>query len=110
MQIEYNSKVFKNTGNIGNGVMVTPPIDKDYWMMRVPLSDKQAIVCFPKFGVVGIGFQNEEDWNTNLPSSCDAKEIFKHIKHNKGDESIPNDDCIKAIQILQAAIQQLRDA
>ena len=105
MQLEYNSNVVRDNGNLGNGIAITPPIDEDYWMMRVPLSGNQAIVCFPKFFTVGIGFQNEEDWNTNLPYTCEAEEIFAHIAHNKGDKNISDADCIKAIQILQAEIK-----
>lgn len=84
-------------------VMLTPPIDENYWLFRVPVSDKQAIVAFPKFATIGVGFQHEEDWNTNLPCKCEPKEIFKHIAHNKGDDTIPDDVCIKAIEMVCAA-------
>lgn len=107
MQLEYNSRVIHDRGNLGNGVAITPPIDEDYWIMRVPLSDKQAVVCFPKFFTVGIGFQKEKDWNTNLPYTCDAEEIFAHISHNKGDVGIPDADCIQAIKMLQAEVARL---
>ena len=107
MQLEYNSKVVPDNGNLGNGVMITPPINADFWMMRVPLSERQAIVCFPKFCTVGIGFQHEEDWNTNLPYTRDARDIFEHIAHNKGDDSISDADCIAAIEALQTAIRDL---
>lgn len=108
MNLEYNSRVISDSGNLGNGVAITPPIDEDYWMMRVPLSDKQAVVCFPKFFTIGIGFQKEEDWNTNLPYTCDAQEIFAHIAHNKGDNNISDDDCVTAIKMLQEAIRRLK--
>src|SRR5258708_977625 len=75
-------------------VMMTPPIDEDYWAFRVRLSEKQAIVGFPKFFTVGIGFAREEDWNTNLAYTCTADEIYDHIAHNKGDDSISRDDCL----------------
>ena len=89
----------------GVKVMVTPNINKDYWMMRVPVSKKQAIVCFEKFMTVGIGFQIEDDdWNTNLPWPTDAEEIYDHIKSNKGQKHITRKACIEAIQLLQAAI------
>ena len=68
------------------------------------LSDEQAIVGFPKFGMIGIGFAQEEDWNTNLPSSLDAQEIFDHISHNKGDPDIADEDCVQAIRMIQAAV------
>lgn len=107
MNIEYNSKIVPSNGKIGNGIMITPPIDEDFWMMRVTLSENQAIVCFPKFSTIGIGFQHEADWNTNLPYTCDAQKIFDHISHNKGDQSIKDGDCVKAIEMIQAAIRNL---
>jgi hypothetical protein len=87
-------------------VMFTPPIGEDFWIMRVPLTDKQAIVTFPKFGTYGIGFQVEEDWNTNLPYTCDKEEIYNHIEYNKGDDSISKEDCINAIDLLQKALKE----
>lgn len=89
----------------GVKAMVTPNIDKDYWMMRVPVSQKQAIVCFEKFMTIGIGFQVEDaDWNTNLPWLCDAEKIYDHIKVNKGQKHITRQKCIAAIKLLQSAI------
>lgn len=90
--------------------MLPPPIDGDYWLFRVRLSDKQAIVGFPKFTTIGIGFAVEEDWNTNLPYTCSAKQIYHHIKHNKGDRSISWRDCVKAIIMIQGAAIALRGA
>lgn len=110
LRIEVNGSCVKDNAPLnigGKTVLVTPPIDEDYWMMRVPVSDRQAIVCFPKFFTVGIGFQHEEDWNTNLPYSCDATQIFNHISHNKGDETISDEICIKAIEMLQGAIREI---
>ncbi len=92
-----------------NGVlMMTPPIGDDYWLYRVPVSEEQAIIAFPKFCMIGIGFQHEEDWNTNLPYTCGAEEIFNHISHNKGDDAISDADCIQAIKIIQEAINKER--
>jgi hypothetical protein len=107
LQVEVNAEFVKGDDTIfvgGGVVLVTPPLDEAYWHFRVRLSDRQAIVAFPKFGVVGIGFQYEENWNTNLPSDCDAQEIFAHIKHNKADDSIPDATCIEAILLLQETI------
>ena len=105
--IEVNEAFVKaNTEfNIGNGVVsVTPPLDDKYWVLRVPVSDNQSIIAFPKFFTYGIGFQYEDDWNTNLPYSCDTIEIFNHIAHNKGDDNIPDQLCIDAIKLIQAAL------
>ena len=81
--------------------MVTPPLDEDYWVLRVSLSSKQAIVAFPKFGTYGVGFQLEDDWNTNLPYTCKVATISKHIQHNKQDESISEDDFKQAISMIR---------
>jgi hypothetical protein len=91
----------------GGGVaMMTPPINEDYWLFRVRLSETQAIVGFPKFFTVGIGFAVEEDWNTNFPYTCTAEEIYEHIAHNKGDDSISREHCIEAIKLVQDAAGQ----
>lgn len=91
---------------IVDGLMVTPPIDEGYWKYRVRLSETQAIVGFPKFFTVGIGFAVEEDWNSNLPYTCAAQEIFDHIGHNKGDDSIADEDCVRAIELIQEAARR----
>lgn len=85
-------------------VSLTPFVNEDYWQYRVRLTDKQAIVGFPKFFTIGIGFAVEDDWNTNLPYTCTAEEIYEHIKHNAGDETITRDDCLTAIGLIQDAV------
>jgi hypothetical protein len=91
----------------GGAIQITPPINKDYWLLRVHVGYGQNVVLFPKFGTFGIGFAKEENWNTNLPRSCDAEKIYSHIEYNKGDVRIPKMRCIRAIQMLQQAIQKL---
>jgi hypothetical protein len=88
---------------------IAPAIEPDYWTYRVRLSETQAIVGFPKFFTVGIGFAEEEDSNTNLPYTCDAEEIYEHIAHNKGDDSISRDDCIDAIRLIQQVAKADRE-
>jgi hypothetical protein len=92
------------TAHIGPA-MLTPPVSESYWAYRVRLSDSQAIVAFPKFLTIGVGFAREEDWNTNLPWTCGAGEIFDHIAHNKGDDAISDDDVRRAIEMIQDAIR-----
>ena len=99
-----------NTTLWGGALLVTPPLDEDYWLMRVPVSRTQAIVAFPKFGTVGIGFQRETDWNTNLPYTCETEEIYNHIQHNRGSRSITRATCLEAIRLLQSAIARLNQA
>lgn len=88
----------------GSVVMITPPIDEGYWAYRVRLTDEQAIVGFPKFNTIGIGFAVEEDWNTNLPYRCETEEIWKHIRHNKGDKRITREQGLSAIRLIQDAV------
>jgi len=83
-------------------VIMTPPISGDYWAYRVKLTDTQAVVGFPKFFTIGIGFAEEEDWNTNLPYTCSTEEIFEHIKHNKADPEIPDSRVLLAIEMVRA--------
>lgn len=90
------------------GILVTPAIDEDYWLFRVPVSDKQAVVGFTKFGLLGIGFQHETDWNKNLPSDCSAEEIYRHISVNKGDDLIPKTRCIQAIRLIKRAWKEVQ--
>jgi hypothetical protein len=85
-------------------VLITPAVDESYWAYRVKLSDRQAVVGFPKFLTIGIGFAVEdEDWNTNLPYTCDTDQILEHILVNKGDDAISNDDVRAAIVMVQDA-------
>lgn len=88
----------------GAVAMLTPKLGEDYWAYRVMLGDKQAVVGFPKFMTIGVGFAVEEDWNTNFPYTCSTDEIFEHIKHNKGDEAIADEDVREAIRLIQAAV------
>lgn len=97
-----------NQGKIGGGVMITPPIDEAYWYWRVMLEGDQAILGFPKFNTIGIGFAQEEDWNTNLPFSCSAQKIFDHIQHNKGHDGITDVDCLAAIEMVRQAARQFK--
>lgn len=90
----------------GGTAMFTPPVGEGYWAYRVRVGDGQAVVGFPKFTTIGVGFAAETDWNTNLPWTCETEVIFKHIAHNKGDDSISDEDCIEAIKLIQAAISE----
>lgn len=83
--------------------LLTPPVGADYWSYRVRVADEQAVIGFPKFDTVGIGFAIEDDWNTNLPYTSSAEEIYEHIEHNRGSEAITREDCLAAIRLIQAA-------
>ena len=95
------------TGIIGP-IMFTPPISEDYWEYRVRLADGQAVIGFPKFGTVGIGFAVEdEDWNTNLPYlHCTAERITEHIWRNRGSKKITRAMVIEAVQMIREAAAQ----
>lgn len=85
-------------------VMITPPISEDCWAYRVRVGPGQAVAAFPKFGTIGVGFAQEEDWNTNLPYTCVAQGIRTHIGHNRGDDRITDDVIDAAIRLIQEAI------
>jgi len=84
-------------------VMMTPSVSEDYWEYRVGLTESQAVIGFPKFMTIGIGFAVEEDWNTNLPYLCTTEEIRQHIWHNRGDETITKEMVDEAIQLIREA-------
>ena len=110
LKLEINQKLVRSndTFKVGGGtIMMTPSIDEDYWTVRVPLTKTQAIVGFPKFFTIGIGFAQEVDWNTNLPYQSEAEEIYNHIEHNKKFKTISKEDCIKAIKMIQVAVEVL---
>jgi hypothetical protein len=88
----------------GGLVLLAPLVEQDYWIYRVALSPQQAILAFPKFFTIGVGFAIEEDWNTNLPYTCKAEQIYEH---NKGDDSISGEDCLTAIRMIQTAISKI---
>lgn len=105
------------TGAVSAGdatVLFTPPISEDYWEYRVMVADGQAVVGFPKFFTVGIGFAVEDyDWNTNLPYTVEAESIRAHIWSNRGD-SIPDnaemrERVLTAIKMIQEAATEDRD-
>lgn len=94
------------TAKLGGGaVLLTPMVDDDYWAYRVQVSPTQAIVAFPKFSTIGVGFAVEEDWNTNLPYTVGAERIWEHIEHNKGDESVPDERCLAALRMVVDAVR-----
>ena len=109
MTLELETRTTQDQSEFAPGMMLTPPVGAEgYWSYRVRLSGKQAVIGFPKFGTIGIGFAEEEDWNTNLPYSVDTEQIFSHIKHNKGDDTIPDADVREAISMIQQAARRDR--
>lgn len=94
-----------DTGIISASIAMTPSIGENYWSYRVIVGEYQAIVGFPKFFTVGIGFAVEDDWNTNLPYTCTTETIWEHIRDNKGDDRIPDEWCLQAIRMVQEAAQ-----
>lgn|SRR5271156_3715464 len=85
----------------GIPVLITPPLDEEYFIARVKLFRNQAVQVFPKFGTIGCGFSQEEDWNTNLPIACAAEKTAKHIWHNRKYKKITRKQVVQAITALQ---------
>jgi hypothetical protein len=100
MTVEVNPHFSPRQSEFG-GIAITPLIDENFFIARVMLYEDQAICIFPKFFTIGCGFAKEDDWNTNLPLSCDAEEIYTHIEHNKLYDAISREQCIEAIRLLQ---------
>jgi hypothetical protein len=94
----------------GAGIAITPPINETYWLCRVNLFKDQSILAFPKFFTIGIGFAQEEDWNTNLPYSCTAEEIADHIGHNRKYQEITDEQIIEAINLIKDYIEKSKKA
>ena len=84
---------------------ITPMVHEDYWTYRVRVSEDQAILGFPKFSTISVGFAQEKDWNTNLPYTCTTTAIRDHIGHNRGDDRIANEVIDQAIALIQEAIR-----
>jgi hypothetical protein len=101
MDIQINEKAVKDVTKVNEYVFVMRPDVTENWIARVPLANGQALIAFPKFGTVGIGFEKETDWNTNLPVTCSATTIYDHIKHNKGSRKITEEECLAAIEELR---------
>ena len=95
----------KDTIYTGRGViMFTPAINKEYYIMRVVLYKDQALVAFPKFGLIGVGFAIEEgSWNTNLPYQVEAERLYRHIRINKKYRAITKQTCLEGLKMLQEA-------
>ena len=106
LELEFRNEFKKkqDTFQVGHTtIMMTPPLDDDYWVFRIKLHLEQALVAFPKFGTLGIGFAEELDWNTNLPYTCETEYIYKHIRRNKKYKQITKAKCIEAIEVLRKA-------
>lgn len=108
-RLELERKQQEVKGLVSDGIMMTPPLDEDYWLFRVKLYKDQALLAFPKFTTFGIGFAQEENWNTNLPYQVDTEIIYDHIKHNKKYDEISKEEIIQAIKMLQEACKEYKE-
>lgn len=104
MKIEVNPNAYNGTDSFvfdDTLFLIPPMVHEDYWLFRAQLKHGQAIVAFPKYATLGIGFAQETDWNTNLPAKCEPEEIFQHIRHNKQYEDISDDEVREAISAVR---------
>ena len=111
LQLEISEKFYDPDESIVSpDMMITPPLGGDNWVFRVKLNEKQAIVGLKKFMTIGIGFLVEEDdWNLNLPWSRDILAIWEHIESNKSYDDIDDEDCIRAIGMIQSAVEDHKE-
>ena len=108
LKLELNNNILDQTRAIiynSDLFLSSPLVNEDYWLYRVKLVKDQAIVGFPKFGLLGVGFAIEEEyWNTNLPINCieveGVEKIWNHIKCNKKYPSITKKMGIEAIELI----------
>jgi hypothetical protein len=96
-----------NTGKVL--IMFTPAINQDYYIMRVVLYKDQALVAFPKFSLIGVGFAIESDWNTNLPYQTETERLYEHIKVNKKYRAITKQTCLEGLKLLQEACKKYEE-
>lgn len=90
---------------LGGGTVmeVGPTGSEQYWEYRVKVSEDQAIVGFPKYSTIGIGFAVEKDWNSNLPFRViSAEKIAKHIDRNRP-KGMRRALVVRAIQMVREA-------
>lgn len=119
LKVELNPKYVEVAGKYQDSllgvVVVTPEISEDYWLLRVPVSASQAVVCFPKCCTIGIGFQYGISSNRNLPADVLAQHIYEHIRDNNlfieefDPETDPWEVCVKAIRLLQREVRRRFD-
>ena len=103
MELEVNKNCLDKTTHYvanDNHIMVCPPTSADYWMFRVKLHKDQAVLGFPKYGLIGVGFAIEKDWNTNLPTNSGVSSIVNHIKHNRKYKAITDDMIKEAVELI----------
>ena len=103
MKLEVNAQFEEQQTALTPNVIMSPIVGEDYYLFRVHLYKDQYLLAFPKFNTIGIGFAQEEDWNTNLPFICVAEDIYDHIKHNKKYKEIKKQEVMHAIELLQVA-------
>ena len=102
-----SNDTIKTNGGI---IMFTPSINSEYYIMRVVLYKDQALVAFPKFGLIGVGFAIEEgSWNTNLPYQVEAERLYRHIRCNKKYRAITKQMCLEGLKLLQDACKKYEE-
>jgi len=119
LRLEYNDKCEDATGLLlrptnegGDLFLISPDTGPDYWLFRVQLVKDQAIVAFPKMGLLGVGFAIEEDWNRNLPidrrqTDEELAQIWDHIRANKKYPSITKKMGMEALRLIRGIYDRL---
>ena len=62
MQLKLERKSQPNATVVIGAASISPLVDEDYWEYRVIVGEHQAVVGFPKYTTIGIGFAVEENW------------------------------------------------
>jgi hypothetical protein len=82
----------------------------DYWAYRVDLSDKQALIGFPKHGTIGIDFLHNR--GEDLPYSVNPERLADFFAPGRllgGDAVIPREHVIRAIKMIREAVVEHGD-
>lgn len=82
----------------------------DYWAYRVDLSDKQALIGFPKHGTIGVDFLHNH--GQDLPYSVNPERLADFFSRGRllgGDETMPRANVIHAIKMIREAVVEHGD-
>lgn len=77
------------------------------WLFRVDVGGGQAVIGFPKYTTIGVGFEQEpESGNTNLPYTTPAKALLNHSWCNRGGMTATPEEALRAFELVQEAAQE----
>jgi hypothetical protein len=101
MELKLERKTQRDDTLQAGGLALSPRLGENYWVYRVRVGGGQAILGFPKFRTIAVGFAIEDyDHNTNLPFRCSTAVIWEHIRHNRGPATATVEEMKAAIELI----------